>query len=60
LDVREGKGREAGEDCIMRSFVIVQFTKYYKGDRIKEDEMGGACSTDGRDEKYLKCSGWKN
>jgi hypothetical protein len=22
----------------------VVFTKYYEGDKIKEDEMGGACS----------------
>jgi hypothetical protein len=25
---------------------------YYKGDEIKEDEMGGTCSTD---RKYGKC-----
>jgi hypothetical protein len=37
----------AGEDCIIRSFV--RFSKYYFGDKIKEDEMGGACRPDGRD-----------
>jgi hypothetical protein len=42
----------AGEHCITRSFVIVDFTKYYYGDQIKEDEMG-ASSTDVRDEKSI-------
>jgi hypothetical protein len=27
-------------------------TKYHYGDEIKEDEMIGACSMHGRDEKY--------
>jgi hypothetical protein len=25
---------------------------------VKEDEMGGACSTHGRDEKYIQNFGW--
>jgi hypothetical protein len=33
-----------GEDCTVRSFAI-----YYYGDEIKEDEMDGACNTNGRD-----------
>jgi hypothetical protein len=27
---------------------------------MKEDGMGGVCSTHGRDEKYIQNSGWKN
>jgi hypothetical protein len=33
--------------------------KYYYGDQIKEDEMGGPCSPHGRDDKYIQYSGWK-
>jgi hypothetical protein len=40
LDLRGRKWREAGEDCIMRSFM-----KYCQGVQIKEVEMGGAYST---------------
>jgi hypothetical protein len=29
------------------------------GDSIKENEIGGACRTDGRDEKCLQYFGWK-
>jgi hypothetical protein len=32
----------------MRSFI----TKCYYGDQIKEDEMGGGCSTHGRKKAY--------
>jgi len=28
--------------------------KYYSGDLIKEDDMGGSCSTHGRDEKCIR------
>jgi hypothetical protein len=44
LDLRGRKWREAGEDCIMRSFVTCKLHQ------IKEDEIGGACSMHGRDE----------
>jgi len=27
---------------------------------MKEDEMGGACSTDGRVGKFIQYFGWKN
>jgi len=30
--------------------------RYYKGDQIKQDEMGGACSMHGKDEKCIKDS----
>jgi len=48
------KWREAGENCIMRTF-----TKCHKGDQGKEDEMDGACSTHGRDEKCIRYFDWK-
>jgi hypothetical protein len=31
----------------------VRFTKYYYGDQVKEDEMSGACSTRGSDQKRV-------
>jgi hypothetical protein len=31
--------------------LFIVFSKYYYGDEIKEDEMGGSCRTHGRDEK---------
>jgi hypothetical protein len=46
------KGREARKDCIIRSFItcLLHHLRY----QVKEDEMGGVCSTDGRDEKYIQ------
>ena len=29
-------------------------TPYYKGDEIKEDEMGGACGTYGGQDRYIQ------
>jgi hypothetical protein len=40
------------DECIITSFMIC--TKYYLGDHIKENEMGGTCGTYGRDERYLQ------
>jgi hypothetical protein len=31
----------------------VRFTKYHKGDEIKDDDVSEACSTHGRDEKCV-------
>jgi hypothetical protein len=42
----------------MKSFIAVRLTKYY-GDKIKVEEIGGACSTHGRDEKCVKNFGRK-
>jgi hypothetical protein len=39
--------------------LIVRFTKYCSGDQIKKGGIGGACSTDGRDEKCMQYFGWK-
>jgi hypothetical protein len=36
----------------MRNFVTVFFTKYH-GDHIRQNEVGYACSTRGRDVKYV-------
>jgi hypothetical protein len=44
------KFQEAGENCIMRSFMIYIF----KGNEIKEDEIGYACSTYGTNEKHTQ------
>ena len=30
------------------------FTKYYMGDQIKNNEMGGACSTYGKQERCIQ------
>ena len=32
-------------------------TKYYSGDQIKNNEMGGACGTYGREERCIQGSG---
>jgi len=40
--------QEAGEDCMMRSFITYMMLQ------VKEDEMGGGCNTDGKDEKCIQ------
>jgi hypothetical protein len=37
----------------MRAIIICTRHKYYKSDKIKEDEMEGTCSMH-RDEKYIQ------
>jgi hypothetical protein len=37
----------------MRSFITVLFAKYNLKDQVKEDEMDGACSTNGGEEECI-------
>ena len=41
-------------DCITRNFMIGTPQKYYSGDQIKRNEMGGACSTYGRQQRCIR------
>jgi hypothetical protein len=42
LDLRSRKWREAGEDCIMRSFItLISSSDIIRVVQSKEDEMGG-------------------
>jgi hypothetical protein len=54
LDLRGRKWREAGEDCIMRSFITCTPQHIYKGDEMKENGMGRACRTHESVEKSIK------
>jgi hypothetical protein len=54
LDLRERKWWEAGEGCIMRSFITFTLHEVLLGRYVKEDEMGGACNTHERDEIHTK------
>jgi hypothetical protein len=60
LDLRRKKWREAGEDCIMRSFITCKLELMLLKDQIKEDEMGGAYGTYEREVKCIRYFGWKN
>jgi len=60
MDLREKKGRESGEDCIMRSFItFMVHLIYYSGEQTKEGEMSRVCGTHGRDEKCIQYFGQK-
>jgi hypothetical protein len=39
--------KRGGENCITRNFVICIVRQYNSNDQIEEDEMGGACVTNG-------------
>jgi hypothetical protein len=39
---------------MMRSFIICTPHQILEGDQIKDNEMGGACSTYGGDEKIIQ------
>jgi hypothetical protein len=57
MGLRGRKCREAGEDCIMRSFITCTLHQCYNGGLIKNDDLGGACSTHGRLEKCTQSFG---
>ena len=38
----------------MRGLIIALFTKHYSGDQIEKNEIGGACSAYGGEERYLQ------
>jgi chromosome segregation and condensation protein ScpB len=45
---------------IMRGFIICMLHQILLGGKIKEDEMGGACSMYGIGEKFIRYFGWEN
>jgi hypothetical protein len=47
LDRGEMKWQEAGESCIMRSFVTCTLRQYNQNGQVKKDEMGRPCMTNG-------------
>jgi hypothetical protein len=42
------------KNYIMRSLGSVLLTKYCLGDKIKKNEMGGACSVYGGEERHIQ------
>jgi len=50
---------EAGEDCVMRSFITCMLRKTLSWDEVKQNEMGRACNMHGRDEKCVHSSARK-
>jgi hypothetical protein len=41
-------------NIIIVNIIIVIITKYFSGDQIKKNEMGGACSTYGWEERCIQ------
>jgi hypothetical protein len=42
---------------LRKMFLILLLTKYYWGEQMKEDEMGGECGTYGGDKKWIRSFG---
>ena len=53
MGLRRTGQQGSGEDYITRSFMIV-LTKYYCDDQMKRNNVDGACSTYGRQERYIQ------
>jgi hypothetical protein len=58
FDIKGMTWQEAGENCIVKSFIICTLHKILLGS-IKKDEMSNMCSMHGRDEKYIQHFGQK-
>jgi hypothetical protein len=41
---------DAGENFIIRSFMICMITKYYMGEQLKADKLSGVCNPNGGEE----------
>ena len=59
LEQRGGIQYEAGENYIIRSFMICTPHQIFLGGQIKEDWMGGACGVWGRNKMHTGF-GWIN
>jgi hypothetical protein len=59
LYLRGMKRRDAGQTCIMRSCINCTIQQILLGWSTKEDEIGGARSAHGGDEKCVQTSDWK-
>jgi len=60
LRQRRDEVRGSGEDYITRSFTICTAHRILLGGQIKENERGGACSTYGRQERWIQGFGGRN
>jgi hypothetical protein len=56
---RDGITGGNGEDYVLRSLMVCILHKYYLGVRIEKNEIGGACSTYGGEERYVQDIGGK-
>ena len=42
------------KNCVIKSSIFVLFTEFFSDEQTKENEVDGAFSTYGRDEKYME------
>jgi len=59
LGLRGKRYQGSGEKYIMRSLMICT-TQYCSGDEIEKNEMDGACSTYGGEERRMQGFGWES
>ena len=48
------KPQEEGKNFVMRRFINFALHIYYQADKMKDIQIGGACSAQGRDEEYIQ------